>query len=325
MRSFERMNESQSRETPEVVLEARHFCKSYGHVQAVRDVSFSVYRREIFGLIGPDGGGKTSLMRSLVSLLRIDRGALFFKGRSVGEYPDLVRRNVGYMPQRFSLYQDLTVRENLRFFSELFGVSAAASRKRIRELYEFSGLEPFADRRAAALSGGMKQKLALSCMLVHSPEVIVLDEPTFGVDPVSRHEFWQILTRLKEGGTTILVSTAYMDEAYLCDRVGLMFDGRILAVDRPSVLEDGYPDRLYGLRTGQPNRAHDVLSAGGFCEECNLFGDGVHFTLREGTSVDDVRDLLDNQQVRFESISLIESGIEDLFLRLMKEGSHEQQ
>jgi ABC-2 type transport system ATP-binding protein len=324
MSFFERMNGNQSRETPEVVLEARNFGKSYGHVQAVRNVSFSVYRGEIFGLIGPDGGGKTSLMRSLVSLLRIDRGALFFKGRSVGEHPDFVRRNVGYMPQRFSLYQDLTVRENLRFFAELFGVSAAASRERIRELYEFSGLEPFADRRAAALSGGMKQKLALSCMLVHSPEVIVLDEPTFGVDPISRHEFWQILTRLKEAGTTILVSTAYMDEAYQCDRVGLMFDGRILAVDKPSVLKDRYPDKLYSLRTGQPNRAHDVLSAAGFCEECNLFGDGVHFTLREGTAVDGVRDLLENRQVRFESITRIESGIEDLFLRLMKEGSHEQ-
>ena len=324
MSSFDSMNENQSRETPEVVLEARHFCKSYGNVQAVRDVSFSVYRGEIFGLIGPDGGGKTSLMRSFVSLLRIDGGALFLKARSVGEHPEFVRRNVGYMPQRFSLYQDLTVRENLRFFSELFGVSTAAFKERIRELYEFSGLEPFAGRRAAALSGGMKQKLALSCMLVHSPDVIVLDEPTFGVDPVSRHEFWQILIRLKEAGTTVLVSTAYMDEAYLCDRVGLMFDGRILAVDEPSVLKDRYPDKLYSLRTGQPNRAHDVLSAAGFCEECNLFGDGVHFTLREGASADAVRDLLDKQQVRFESITEIESGIEDLFLKLMKGGSHEQ-
>ena len=197
------------------------------------------------------------------------------------------------------------------------------SRERIRELYEFSGLEVFADRRAAALSGGMKQKLALSCMLVHSPEVIILDEPTFGVDPVSRHEFWQILTRLKEGGTTTLVSTAYMDEAYLCDRVGLMFDGRILAVDRPSVLKDRFPGQLYGLRSGQPNRAHDVLAAGVACEECNLFGDGVHFSLRAGSSVEDVRDLLVNHQVPFESITPIESGIEDLFLRLMKEGGRE--
>jgi ABC-2 type transport system ATP-binding protein len=324
MSFFECMNGNRTRENSEVVLEARHFCKSYGDVEAVRDVSFSVYRAEIFGLIGPDGGGKTSLMRSLVSLLRIDRGELFVKGRSVGKHPDFVRRNVGYMPQRFSLYQDLTVRENLRFFSELFGVGSHESRERIRELNEFSGLEPFADRRAAALSGGMKQKLALSCMLVHSPEVIVLDEPTFGVDPVSRHEFWQILTRLKEAGTTILVSTAYMDEAYRCDRVGLMFDGRILALDKPSVLKDRYPERLYGLRTGQPNRAHDLLSASGVCEECNLFGDGVHFTLREGTSVDVVRNLLEDRQMRFESITVIESGIEDLFLRLMKEGGHEQ-
>jgi ABC-2 type transport system ATP-binding protein len=319
------MNENQSRGAPEIVLEARHFCKSYGHLQAVRDVSFSVYRGEIFGLIGPDGGGKTSLMRSLVSLLRIESGELFFMGRSVSDHPDFVRRNVGYMPQRFSLYQDLTVRENLRFFAELFGVRAAASQERIRELYEFSGLEPFTERRTAALSGGMKQKLALSCMLVHFPEVIVLDEPTFGVDPISRHEFWQILAQLKQGGTTIMVSTAYMDEAYLCDRVGLMFDGRILMVDRPSVLKDRYPDKLYAVRTGKPNRAHDVLSAGGYCDECNLFGDGVHFTLHEGASVDDVRELLENKRVSFASIALIESGIEDLFLRLIKEGSLEKQ
>jgi ABC-2 type transport system ATP-binding protein len=302
----------------DTVLEARDFVKNYGDVKAVRGVSFSVEKGEIFGLIGPDGGGKTSLMRSLVSLLKIDGGELYFKGRAVSENPDYVRRNIGYMPQRFSLYQDMSVAENLRFFADLFNVDRDLARTRIEELYGFSGLKPFADRKAGALSGGMKQKLALSCMLVHSPDVVVLDEPTFGVDPVSRSEFWQILGKLKEEGTSILVSTAYMDEADLCDRVGLMFNGKILIVDEPSALPERYPGKLYSVRTDDPHLVHDALEESGLCGECNLFGEGVHLTLADGSAEEEIRDLLDGKSLSFDSFEAIDSGIEDLFLRLMK-------
>lgn len=300
------------------LLEARDFVKNYGDVRAVRGVSFSVLQGEIFGLIGPDGGGKTSLMRSLVSLLSIDGGELFFKGKPVGENADYVRRNIGYMPQRFSLYQDLSVAENLRFFADLFEVEKSEAESRIGELYGFSGLQPFSGRKAGALSGGMKQKLALSCMLVHSPDIIVLDEPTFGVDPVSRSEFWQILTRLRDEGTTILVSTAYMDEADLCDRVGLMFNGKILAIDEPVELHKRYPGQLYGVRTGEPHLVHDALEKSGYCGECNLFGEGVHFTLKEGASEADITSLLSGGKLAYETFGPIQSSIEDLFLRLMK-------
>ncbi|MBB6479378.1 ABC transporter ATP-binding protein [Spirochaeta isovalerica] len=300
------------------VLEARDFVKNYGAVKAVRGVSFSVKKGEIFGLIGPDGGGKTSLMRSFVSLLKIDGGELYFKGRSVRENPDFVRQNIGYMPQRFSLYQDMSVAENLRFFADLFNVDRVVAENRIEELYGFSGLKPFSKRKAGALSGGMKQKLALSCMLVHSPDVVILDEPTFGVDPVSRSEFWQILSKLKEEGTSILVSTAYMDEADLCDRVGLMFNGRILVHDRPSALPGRYPGKLYSLCTDDPHLVHDALEESGLCGECNLFGEGVHLTLSEGVVESQIRELLELKSLGFESFGAIDCGIEDLFLLLMK-------
>lgn len=302
----------------EAVLEARDFIKNYGHINAVRGVSFSARRGEIFGLIGPDGGGKTTLMRAFVSLLKIDGGELYFKGRSVSENPDFVRRNIGYMPQRFSLYQDMSVAENLRFFANLFNVDRAVADARIEELYGFSGLKPFAGRKAGALSGGMKQKLALSCMLVHSPDVVILDEPTFGVDPVSRSEFWQILRKLKEEGTSILVSTAYMDEADLCDRVGLMFNGKILIIDKPSALPGRYPERLFCVRTGNPHLVHDALEESGLCRECNLFGEGVHLTLAEGIMESRINELLEQKGLSFDSFGRIDSGIEDLFLRLMK-------
>ncbi len=303
-------------------LEARRFSRNYGKVQAVREVSFSVEKGEVFGLIGPDGGGKTTLLRSLVSLLSIEEGELFFEGRSVREEPDYVRRQIGYMPQRFSLYQDLTVEENLHFFADLFNVPRGDARKRIDDLYGFSGLRDFADRRAGALSGGMKQKLALSCMLVHSPGTIILDEPTFGVDPVSRNEFWQILFRLREEGTTILVSTAYMDEAGLCDRVGLMYGGHLLAVDEPEALRTRYPGTLYGLRTEQPHLALDALEESGLCGECHLFGEGVHLTLADEVSSEGIESYLGEKGLTWESFAPIRAGIEDLFLLLMKEGSH---
>ena len=292
--------------------------KSYGEVAAVRGVSFEVERGTIFGLIGPDGGGKTTIIRSVVSLLSIGAGEVLFQGRPVEREPAFVRAHVGYMPQRFSLYQDLTVAENLRFFGDLYEVPRDELARRLTRLYEFSGLGPFKDRRSGALSGGMKQKLALSCMLVHSPEVVVLDEPTFGVDPVSRNDFWTILKGLRDEGTTILVSTAYMDEALLCDRVALVYRGELLATDRPADLRNRFTEPLYLVDTDAPHLAFGELERSGLCGECNFFGDGVHITLAPDATTEAVGALLKESGVDSRTIRPLQPGLEDLFLKLMK-------
>jgi len=300
-------------------IAVRALSKSYGKIEAVRGVSFTVDRGKIFGLIGPDGGGKTTIMRTIVSLLTFDSGEVLFEGFPVERSSPYVRSHIGYMPQRFSLYQDLTVEENLRFFGDLFGVAQNEMTRRIEELYEFSSLAPFRGRRAGALSGGMKQKLALSCMLVHQPEVVVLDEPTFGVDPVSRSEFWKILKALSSRGTTILVSTAYMDEALLCDQVSLVYRGRLLATDTPQRLRGQFVGTLYLAPTDAPHRAYAALAESGLCRDCYLFGDGVHLTLEEGKTPGAVEHHLAASKVETSGLRAIQPGLEELFLQLMKE------
>jgi ABC-2 type transport system ATP-binding protein len=302
---------------PPIVVRALR--KSYGGVAAVEEVSFEVERKSIFGLIGPDGGGKTTILRSIVSLLSLDSGEILFQGRPVDRDPGIVRASVGYMPQRFSLYQDLTVRENLSFFGDLFGVPRAVQEERIDRLYRFSGLAPFESRRAGALSGGMKQKLALSCMLIHSPEVIVLDEPTMGVDPGSRHEFWMILKSLRSQGTAILVSTAYMDEAGQCDRVGLVYRGRLLAVDSPDRLRSLFGEPLYLAVTSSPHLVYRELDRTSLCGECHFFGDGVHFSTAPGVTVERIAAHLESSGLVISEIRPVQAGLEDLFLKLMKE------
>ncbi len=296
----------------------RNLKKSYGSVQAVRGVSFEIDRGEILGLIGPDGAGKTTIIRILVSLLEPDEGELLFMGKDIVRNPAFVRAHIGYMPQKFSLYQDLTVEENLNFFGDLFQVPAEKQAKIKQELYAFSRLEPFKNRRAGALSGGMKQKLALSCMLIHQPEVLVLDEPTFGVDPVSRSEFWEILRNLADQGTSLLVTTAYMDEANLCDRVGLMYHGEVLALDAPDALLNRFEDDLYLVTGDHPNELFEQLSRleGGFT--VNLFGDGIHIadTARQGRAK--IEHILRAGGVAFNGLEKIKPSLEDLFLKLMQ-------
>lgn len=293
--------------------------KSYENIEAVNGVSFEVYPEEIFGLIGPDGAGKTTLMRILVSLIDSDEGDVFFKGKSVKENVKFVRSKIGYMPQRFSLYPDLTVNENLRFFGDLFKVPAEEQADRMRKLYEFSKLEPFRNRRADALSGGMKQKLALSSMLMHQPEVIVLDEPTFGVDPVSRSEFWDILKKLRDNGTSILVSTAYMDEAGLCDRVALMFGGKILAQGKPGQLLKNFEESLYLIETDRVYETFKKLENLKIFSEFNLFGDGIHIVDNENRGEQEIIHLLNKNSVDYKSVVSIEACLEDLFLKLIPE------
>ena len=213
------------------MINVQHICKSYGAVQALKEISFGVQAGEIFGMIGPDGAGKTTLFRILTTLLLSDSGSATIAGKDVVKQYKEIRKQIGYMPGRFSLYQDLSVIENLELFATVFNTSVTTHYHLIKEIYQ--QIEPFKERRAGKLSGGMKQKLALCCALIHKPVVLFLDEPTTGVDPVSRKEFWEMLHKLKQQGITILVSTPYMDEASLCDRIMLIQEGRSLAIETP--------------------------------------------------------------------------------------------
>ncbi len=298
-------------------IEIHQVSKSYGNVQAVRDVSFSVKENDIFGLIGPDGAGKTTIIRMIVSLLKADQGAILFQGKKVEENIFFVRSSIGYMPQRFSLYQDLTVEENLKFFGDLFKVERSVQKEYMKKLYGFSRLEPFKKRRAGNLSGGMKQKLALSCMLMHEPKVIVLDEPTFGVDPVSRTEFWDILKSLSESGTTILVTTAYMDEADLCDQVGLIFEGKLLAIATPEKLIDTFKEPLYFIESNEPHKITEKIASTSLSAAAHIFGGGVHIVDNDNSGEVVIRDILKNAGVEFGGLQRIKPTLEDLFLKLM--------
>lgn len=223
-----------------ISIDVQHISKSYGKVKALQDVSFSVEKGEVFGLIGPDGAGKTSMFRILCTLLLADKGTATVDGFDVVRQMKDIRRRVGYMPGRFSLYQDLTVRENLEFFATLFGTTIDEGYDSIKAIYQ--QIERFDDRKAGALSGGMKQKLALSCALVHQPSVLFLDEPTTGVDPVSRKELWEMLGMLKERGITIVASTPYLDEVRCCERVAFLSEGKVMGIDKPEVILDRFKD-----------------------------------------------------------------------------------
>ena len=257
-------------------ITATNISKSYKNVKALQDISFEVKPGELFGLIGPDGAGKTTLFRILTTLLIPDEGTATVAGFDVvADYKE-IRNNVGYMPGRFSLYQDLTVAENLNFFATIFGTTIEENYDLIKDIYV--QIEPFKDRRAGKLSGGMKQKLALSCALIHKPKVLFLDEPTTGVDPVSRKEFWEMLKRLQQKDITILVSTPYMDEAELCDRVALIQDGKILEIDTPEAIVKHYPKSIYNVRANNMYKLITDLKSYEFNHSVYPFGEFVHYT-----------------------------------------------
>lgn len=293
-----------------------HISKSYGTVQALKDISFSVPKGELFGLIGPDGAGKTTLFRSLVTLLLPDYGSMTFDGRDVVTDYRYVRRNVGYMPGTFSLYQDLSVRENLDFFASVFQTTVEKNYDLIKDIYLM--LEPFAKRRAGALSGGMKQKLALCCALIHRPLVLVLDEPTTGVDAVSRREFWGMLKKLKAEGITILVSTAYMDEASLCDRIGLIQNGTLLDVGPPNTITRTFDRPLYAASGGDAYTLLQALRKTDGIERVYPFGTALHITANEPLDLRSIHDKLEKEGLGKVDLRAIEPNIEDLFMHLMQ-------
>jgi ABC-2 type transport system ATP-binding protein len=298
------------------MISIRGISKSYGETKALQNVSLEVKKGELFGLIGPDGAGKTTLFKILVTILLPDAGQASIGGKDVVQAYKSLRHQIGYMPGRFSLYQDLTVYENLRFFATVFGTTIEANYELIVDIY--SQLEPFKDRRAGKLSGGMKQKLALCCALIHKPEVLFLDEPTTGVDAVSRKEFWEMLGRLKKKGLTIVVSTPYMDEAGLCDRVAFIQNGQILAIDTPEGITGKFTKPLLAIRAKDTYRLIKDLRMAPFTDTCYAFGEFLHLSLKSDEAHEQqVRQYLQDKQHSQVEIHSIAPTIEDTFMALM--------
>ncbi|MDR0613918.1 MAG: ABC transporter ATP-binding protein [Dysgonamonadaceae bacterium] len=289
------------------MITAEDLHKNYGGTEALKGVGFKVNRGEIFGIIGPDGGGKTTLFRILATLTGADSGRASIGGLDVVRDFGQIRRMIGYMPGRFSLYPDLTVEENLNFYAMVFGTAVADNYNLVRDIY--GQIEPFRKRRAGALSGGMKQKLALSCALIHRPKVLMLDEPTTGVDPVSRREFWQMLKKLKEQGMTILVSTPCMDEATLCDRIALMQNGGILSIDTPEKMVAAYPEKLYAARSGNNYRLLETLKARNDIKMCYISGESLRVIFRTE----------ETPKMEGMEIRRMEATVEDCFIYLMQQ------
>jgi ABC-type multidrug transport system ATPase subunit len=289
--------------------------KSYDKAKALDNISFDVGEGELFGLIGPDGAGKTTLFRILTTLLLADEGEATVVGYDVVKDYISIRNHVGYMPGRFSLYQDLTVGENLKFFATIFGTTIEENYDLIKDIY--IQIEPFKDRRAGKLSGGMKQKLALSCALIHKPRVLFLDEPTTGVDPVSRKEFWDMLKRLQKKGITILVSTPYMDEAALCDRIALIRDGKILEVDTPGAIVKRYPKSIFNVGADNMYRLIERLNAYDHKHTVFPFGEFVHYTdNRPDFDPVSLKRYLESQNLSEIYIEKTRPTIEDTFMEL---------
>lgn len=300
---------------PEIAVRCESVCKSYKNVKALKNITFDVKKGEIFGIIGPDGAGKTTLFRILTTLILANSGSVTVNGFDVVKDYKKIRECVGYMPGRFSLYQDLTVEENLNFFATVFNTTVEENYELIKDIYV--QIEPFKKRRAGKLSGGMKQKLALSCALIHKPTVLFLDEPTTGVDPVSRKEFWGMLKNLKAQGITILVSTPYMDEASLCDRIALIQNGGFLKIDTPQNIVSQYKDILWGAHTNNMHGLLADLRKHPNVKTCFAFGDSVHLSIKNSElTFDNLTEFLTSNDHRGIEIHEIKPSIEDCFMEL---------
>ncbi len=301
-------------------LSVQNISRSYGKIKAVIDFSLEIDRGEIFSLVGPDGAGKTSLIRVLCHLIDADSGQMFVKGQDAFANFEQIKPLLGYMPQQFSLYLDLSVKENLRFYGGIFGMTGKAFQQKRDALYEFSALGPFAGRRAGALSGGMKQKLALSCALIHNPELLILDEPTTGVDPLSRRQFWEILLELKRQGSTILVSTPYMDEVARADRACFVFGGKKLSEGTPAELAGHFEGQIFFADVEPSSRLIASLnSIDGLA--ARRFGAGLHLYLKKDDRLEKYQSPLRSAGVEPEKLRTIPPELEDRFIQLMETAS----
>jgi ABC-type multidrug transport system ATPase subunit len=301
------------------IIEASGISKKFEATQALKDISFEVNEGEIFGFIGPDGAGKTTLFRIITTLLLPDEGEIKVLGLDAITGFKELRKNIGYMPGRFSLYQDLSVEENLNFYATVFGTTVEENYDLIADIY--SHIEPFKKRLAGKLSGGMKQKLALSCALIHKPGLLVLDEPTTGVDAVSRAEFWEMLKKLRKYNITILVSTPYMDEAMKCDRVALIQEGHILSIDQPEKIREGFSRKLFSIKAPEKHKLILALRKYHDTNTAYPFGDSVHVTFNNDKFANSIYEYLRSQGITNAVITENKAGIEDRFLELMNKGT----
>jgi ABC-2 type transport system ATP-binding protein len=301
-------------------IEVRELSKRFGDVCAVDHLSFAVQPGEVFGLVGPDGAGKTTTMRMLAGILPPDEGGATVSGCDVVRDPERAKLHLSYMPQRFGLYEDLTVDENIRFYADLFGVRKADRQRQAERLLTAAGMSEFRQRLAGKLSGGMKQKLGLICALIHRPKVLLLDEPTTGVDPVSRRDFWKILYELALEGTAILISTAYLDEAERCHRVALLHLGKLLFCDTPAHLKEQFPRGVLAITSPEPRRVRDTLEHAAGISTLVMTGDGVHVVVDDpARRVAEFQARLSNAQVPFDEIIAALPSIEDLFVESVTE------
>jgi ABC-2 type transport system ATP-binding protein len=302
---------------PAIIVSA--LSKHFGEVRAVDQLSFDVQAGEIFGLVGPDGAGKTTTLRMLAGVLAADSGSAIVAGLDVVRDPEGAKHHLSYMSQRFGLYEDLTVDENIRFYADLFGVGRKGRQPRATELLAAAGLSDFRRRLAGQLSGGMKQKLGLVCALIHTPKVILLDEPTNGVDPVSRRDFWRILYSLVAEGVAILTSTSYLDEAERCHRVGLLYGGHLLFCDRPEGLKGRFPGEVLAVHASEPARVRGALTGAPGARSVLLVGDHVHlFVDNAERRLPELRSRLEAAAVSYDSIESVEPSIEDLFVSALE-------
>ena len=301
---------------------AENLTKSFARVRAVDQLSFDVHAGEIFGLVGPDGAGKTTTLRMLAGIMPPDQGTARVAGFDVARDPEKVKHHLSYMPQRFGLYEDLTVDENIRFYADLFGVSRAERQERSTSLLQAAGMREFRRRLAGKLSGGMKQKLALVCALIHRPRIILLDEPTTGVDPISRRDFWRILYELVADGVTILTSTAYLDEAERCHRIALLHQGKLLFCDTPQNLKAKLGKSVLSITSSEPRRLRAELENAAGISSLVLTGDGLHVMVDDGTRrIPEFEARLKAASVPFNTIQQVPPTIEDLFVHAVGSGT----
>ena len=305
-------------EKPKAIICTEKLTRTFKKTVALRDLDLCIAHGEIFGLVGPDGAGKTTALRLMAAVMRPTTGHVRVAGFDTAKASESIRPYVGYMPQRFSLYADLNVLENLNFFADVFGVRGADRRRRIEQLLAFANLTRFVDRRAGQLSGGMQKKLGLACTLIHAPEVLLLDEPTTGVDPVSRREFWDILADLHIAGTTIVVSTPYMDEAERCNRIGLLFKGQLMECGTPASIKAMVRGQVIELRPDPMPRAQEVLAGQPDVLEVQVYGDLLHvFVLDAQQRAPALRSALESEGVTLNGLRVIQPRMEEAFISLM--------
>lgn len=305
--------------TDSFIIETSRLTRDFKSVRAVNELTLSVASGELFGLVGPDGAGKTTTLRVLAGLLDISEGDAFVFGFDLKEKAESIKPHIGYMAQQFSLYGELSVMENLQFFAELFDVNANDMAERTEKLLTFAGLTEFKERRAVNLSGGMQKKLALACTLIHEPQILLLDEPTTGVDPISRREFWNILTELHLQGTTIIVSTPYMDEADRCSRVGLMYAGKLVECDSPKNIRNKLEGEVIEIQPEDWQKTLKTVSALSGVREAQTYGESIHLLVDSGARrLPEIESILKKEKLAYRSIRIAPARMEEAFISLIR-------